>query len=111
MGPTTMRRSPADSMVSARGGTRRAPSGLRTAGGAARAILESAGVHDILAKSLGSSNAINVAHATVAGLKGLKRPDEVARNRGKSPEEVTPPGLLRAYQETQRGPHVPVEVA
>ena len=81
------------------------------AGGAARAILESAGVHDVLAKSLGSSNAINVAHATVAGLKGLKRPDEVARNRGKSPEEVTPPRLLRAYQETQRGPHVPVEVA
>ena len=81
------------------------------AGGAARAILESAGVHDILAKSLGSSNAINVAHATVAGLKGLMRPDEVARKRGKSPEEVTPPGLLKAYQESQRGPHVPVEVA
>ncbi len=81
------------------------------AGGAARAILESAGVHDILAKSLGSSNGINVAHATVAGLKGLMRPDQVARKRGKSPEEVTPPGLLRAYEESQRGPHVPVEVA
>ena len=83
----------------------------RIAGGAARIILEEAGVHDILAKSLGSSNAINVAHATVAGLKGLMRPDEVARKRGKSPEEVTPPGLLKAYQESQRGPHVPVEVA
>jgi len=81
------------------------------AGGAARAILEAAGVHDILAKSLGSSNGINVAHATVAGLKALKRPDVIARNRGKSPEEVTPPGLLRAYQETRRGPHVPTEVA
>ncbi len=81
------------------------------AGGAARAILEAAGVHDILAKSLGSSNGINVAHATVAGLKALKRPDDIARNRGKSPEEVTPPGLLRAYQETRRGPHVPTEVA
>ena len=81
------------------------------AGGAARAILESAGVHDILAKSLGSSNALNVAHATVAGLKGLMRPDEVARKRGKSHEEVTPPGLLKAYQESQRGPHTPVEVA
>ncbi|HEX2192090.1 MAG TPA: 30S ribosomal protein S5 [Acidimicrobiales bacterium] len=80
------------------------------AGGAARAILESAGVHDILAKSLGSSNAINVAHATVAGLRALKRPDEVARLRGKTPEEVTPPGLLRAYNETRRGPHVPTEV-
>ncbi len=81
------------------------------AGGAARAILEAAGVHDILAKSLGSSNGINVAHATVAGLKALKRPDVIARNRGKSPEEVTPPGLLRAYQETRRGHHVPTEVA
>ena len=81
------------------------------AGGAARAILESAGVHDILAKSLGSSNAINVAHATVAGLRALKRPDEVARMRGKSPEEVTPAGLLRAYNESRRGPHLPTEVA
>jgi small subunit ribosomal protein S5 len=81
------------------------------AGGAARAILEAAGVHDILAKSQGSSNGINVAHATVAGLKALKRPDEVARMRGKTPEEVTPAGLLRAYRETQRGPHVPTEVA
>ena len=81
------------------------------AGGAARAILECAGVHDILAKSQGSSNSINVAHATVAGLKSLKRPDEVAKMRGKSPEEVTPAGLLRAYRERQRGPHVPREVA
>jgi small subunit ribosomal protein S5 len=81
------------------------------AGGAARAILESAGVRDILAKSLGSSNGINVAHATVAGLRDLKRPDEIARLRGKSPEEVTPKGLLRAYEETRRGPHVPKEVA
>jgi small subunit ribosomal protein S5 len=81
------------------------------AGGAARAILEAAGVHDILAKSQGSSNGINVAHATVAGLRALKRPDEVARMRGKTPEEVTPAGLLRAYRETQRGPHVPTEVA
>src|SRR6059058_5593713 len=81
------------------------------AGGAARAILEAAGIHDILAKSLGSTNAINVAHATVAGLKGLKRPDEIARLRGKSPEEVTPKGMLRAYQEKQRGARVPQEVA
>ena len=81
------------------------------AGGAARAILEMAGIHDILAKSLGSSNSINVAQATVAGLKGLKRPDEIARLRGKSPEEVTPAGVWRAYQETQRGGHAPREVA
>ena len=74
------------------------------AGGAARAILEMAGIHDILAKSLGSSNGINVAHATIAGLKSLKRPDEVARLRGLSPEEFVPKGLLNAYRETQRGP-------
>src|ERR1700677_1753027 len=81
------------------------------AAGAARSILEMAGIHDILAKSLGSSNSINVAQATVAGLRGLKRPDDIARLRGKSPEEVTPAGVLRAYQESQRGGHTPREVA
>src|SRR6266567_2255661 len=73
---------------------------------AAPAILEMAGIHDILAKSLGSSNGINVAHATIAGLKSLKRPDEVARLRGLSPEEVSPAGMLKAYQDRQRGTHV-----
>jgi len=72
------------------------------AGGAARAILEMAGVRDILAKSLGSTNGINVAHATIAGLKGLKRPEDIARLRGKTPEEVTPAGVLRAYRERKR---------
>ena len=81
------------------------------AGGAARAILEVAGIHDVLAKSLGSSNAINVAHATIQGLQSLKSPDEVARLRGKSPEEVTPAGVLRAYRERARGAHAPEEVA
>lgn len=81
------------------------------AGGAARAILEMAGIHDILAKSLGSSNSINVAQATVAGLRDLKRPDEIARLRGKSPEEIVPAGVWRAYRDSQRGPHVPDEVA
>ena len=81
------------------------------AGGAARQILEEAGIHDVLCKSLGSSNKINVAHATVAALRGLKDPEVMARLRGKSPEEVTPAGVLRAFRERKRGAHVPVEVA
>jgi len=81
------------------------------AGGAARAILEEAGIHDVLCKSLGSSNHINVARATIAGLQALKRPDEIARLRGLDPEDCIPAGLLKAYTETQRGPHIPTEVA
>ena len=71
------------------------------AGGAARAILEEAGIHDVLCKSLGSPNHINVARATVNGLKALRRPDEVARMRGLDPEEFLPAGLWAAYRETQ----------
>jgi len=72
------------------------------AGGAARAILEMAGVHDIIAKSLGTSNSINVAHATISGLRHLVRPDEVARLRGLPEEHVAPAGVLRAYNERRR---------
>jgi small subunit ribosomal protein S5 len=72
------------------------------AGGAARIILEEAGVHDVLAKSLGSSNAINVARATINGLKSLQRPDEVARRRGLAAESFVPKGLLRAYNERKK---------
>jgi small subunit ribosomal protein S5 len=74
------------------------------AGGAARAILEEAGIHDVLCKSLGSANHINVARATIAGLKALKRPDEIARLRGIPAEEFVPKGLLEAYNASQRGP-------
>src|SRR5271167_4260225 len=72
------------------------------AGGAARAILEMAGIHDILAKSLGSSNGINVAHATIEGLKQLRRPEELAALRDKPAEDIIPSGTLRAYRERQR---------
>src|SRR5271169_1937197 len=72
------------------------------AGGAARHILEMAGIRDILSKSLGSTNGINVAHATIAGLKALRTPDQVAALRGKAADEVTPGGVLRAYRERKR---------
>jgi small subunit ribosomal protein S5 len=80
------------------------------AGGAARAILEAAGVGDVLAKSLGSSNAINVSRATIAGLQGLRRPDDVAKMRGKSAEEVSTVGMLKAYRERNAPPPPIVEV-
>ena len=72
------------------------------AGGAARIILEEAGIHDVLAKSLGSSNAINVALATIAGLQALQRPDEVAARRGLPADSFVPKGLLKAYRESKR---------
>jgi small subunit ribosomal protein S5 len=66
------------------------------AGGSARAVLECAGVHDVLAKSLGSANAINVVHATVAALQKLEQPETVAKRRGKPVEDVAPAAILRA---------------
>ncbi|MCX4828793.1 30S ribosomal protein S5 [Streptomyces sp. NBC_00006] len=66
------------------------------AGGPVRAVLECAGVHDILSKSLGSSNAINIVHATVEALRGLQRPEEIAARRGLPLEDVAPAALLRA---------------
>ena len=65
------------------------------AGGAVRPVLECAGVQDVLSKSLGSANHINVVRATVAALKQLARPEEVAARRGKDLEEVTPARMLR----------------
>jgi small subunit ribosomal protein S5 len=65
------------------------------AGGPVRAVLECAGIHDVLSKSLGSSNTLNIVHATVAALRQLEEPAAVAARRGLSVEEVVPAGLLR----------------
>jgi small subunit ribosomal protein S5 len=66
------------------------------AGGPVRAVLECAGIHDVLSKSLGSSNPINIVHATVAALKDLHRPEEIAARRGLPIEDVAPAAMLRA---------------
>jgi small subunit ribosomal protein S5 len=71
------------------------------AGGSARAVLECAGVHDVLAKSLGSDNAINVVHATVAALQSLEEPEAVAKRRGLPVADVAPAALLRAREEAK----------
>src|SRR6201746_1754553 len=73
------------------------------AGGPVRAVLECAGIHDVLSKSLGSDNPINIVHATVAALRQLVRPEEVAARRGLPLGEIGPPGLLRAQNEVPEG--------
>jgi len=73
------------------------------AGGAVRQILEAAGIRDVLAKSLGSPTHVNVAKATMDALMSQGRPDRVAKRRGKTPEEITPPALLAAYRTAELG--------
>src|SRR6201992_3715357 len=81
----------------ARGSCLQSPASAGTgviAGGPVRAVLECAGIHDVLSKSLGSSNAINIVHATVAALKMLEAAEAVAARRGLPVEDVAPAAML-----------------
>lgn len=74
------------------------------AGGPVRAVVEAAGIKDILSKSLGSSNPINIVNATVEALRRLEHPDAVALRRGKQVEEVAPRYLLKPASLPAAGP-------
>lgn len=76
------------------------------AGGPVRAVLECAGIHDVLSKSLGSSNTINIVHATVAALKSLEEPRAVAARRGLDFDQVAPARLIRAEAEAAKAQKV-----
>jgi small subunit ribosomal protein S5 len=85
------------------------------AGGGTRAVLELAGIRDVLAKSLGTTTPINMTRATVDGLKRLVRPEDVAAMRGKTIREVLPVSAARAEPEAEQpepaAPAAPVEEA
>jgi small subunit ribosomal protein S5 len=73
------------------------------AGGPVRAVLECAGIHDVLSKSLGSSNAINIVHATIEALKGLEEPQAVAARRGLPLDEIAPAAMVRNIENLKAG--------
>jgi len=79
------------------------------AGGGVRAVLELAGIHDVLAKSLGTTNPINMLKAAEVALRQLRRPEDVAKARGKSISEVLPYKAPAPVEET--APVAPAVVA
>src|SRR5690606_35984250 len=72
------------------------------AGGPVRAVLECAGIHDVLSKSLGSSNTLNIVHATVTALQSLEEPAAVAARRDLPIEDVVPEQILRIQAATAK---------
>lgn len=81
------------------------------AGGPVRALMECAGVHDVLSKSLGSSNAINIVRGAVAALKKLEQPEAVAARRGLPVDQVAPAAMLRKRAEHDAKEREDAEIA
>jgi small subunit ribosomal protein S5 len=79
------------------------------AGGGVRAVLELGGVRDILAKSLGTTNPVNMLKATVDGLQKLRRPEEVAQIRGKTVQDMLPVGARRDEEPPPAAAEAPAE--
>jgi small subunit ribosomal protein S5 len=71
------------------------------AGGPVRAVVEAAGIKDILAKSLGSGNPINIVNATVAGLRTLRRPEDIALLRGRSVRDIAPKAMVEGVADAE----------
>ncbi len=71
------------------------------AGGPVRAVVEAAGIKDVLSKSLGSDNPINIVHAAIAGLRALRRPEDIARLRGRDAREIAPRLMVEGVADAQ----------
>jgi small subunit ribosomal protein S5 len=71
------------------------------AGGPVRAVVEAAGIKDILSKSLGSGNPINIVHAAIAGLRSLRRPEEIARLRGLDAHQIAPRAMVEGVADAE----------